>query len=83
MARALRGQLNIPVPNRIGFQHDPDKAYGEQYGADALAEQQRRYVEERRCTCPPPQDPDTATYSEKWGVRYGHKPPCPRAGRKF
>jgi hypothetical protein len=83
MARALKGQLNIPVPNEIGRKHDPDHVYGELYGAEKLAEQQRLYVEARACTCEQTDDPDAPPFPSKWGVRYGHKPPCPRAGKRF
>ena len=55
----------------------PDELFEREYGADALAEQRRRFEEERRCTCGAP-EPD------KWGRRRGeHQSGCPRAGRKF
>lgn len=78
MLKPSPGQTTIPVPNAIGFRHDPDEAFEREYGTEALREQRRRYVEERACTCSPPPE-----FPNKWGRRWGHGPGCPRAGRKF
>lgn len=83
MARVVRGQLNIPIPARIGFQKTSDDLYRDEYGVEAFEEQRRRYEEERACTCAPPEDPDKPFFPTKWGAKYGHKPPCPRAGKRF
>lgn len=83
MARVGKGQLNIPVPSRIGFHKTPDELFREEYGTEAFDEQVRRYEEERRCTCTPPDDPDKPYFPSKWGVKYGHKAPCPRAVGRF
>ena len=71
-----RGQLNIEVPSRVGVQLSPDELFGQEYGSEKLAEQQALYTEARRCTYGSP-------YPNKWGKRWKHVSPCPRAGRKF
>lgn len=70
------GQTTLPTPNAIGFKHDPDEAYEKLVGPEKAAEQRIAYREARRCTC-------SSGWPEKWGARNGHKPPCPRAGKRF
>lgn len=69
-------QLEFPVPNEIGRVHDPDRAFADAFGEARLAEEQRRYIEERACNC-------NAPFPKLWGRRGGHKAGCPRVGRKF
>jgi hypothetical protein len=69
-------QTEIPIGNEIGRRHDPDEAFEREFGAAKAAEQRALYVEARRCTC-------GSAFPEKWGTRWKHKPPCPRAGKKF
>lgn len=76
MAGEIPGQLNIPVPNRIGRQLEPDRLFEETFGADRAAAERAAYIAARRCTC-------GSAYPERWGVRNGHKPGCPRAGARF
>lgn len=75
-AKANIAQTEIPVGNDIGFKHDPDAAYEREYGPEKAAEQRAQYVEARRCTC-------GSNYPDKWGTHWQHKPPCPRAGKKW
>jgi hypothetical protein len=74
--KANIAQTEIPVGNEIGRKHDPDAEYERIFGSPAAARERLAYVEARRCTCGSPNP-------EKWGTRWGHKPPCPRAGKKF
>lgn len=89
MARVGKGQLNIPVPSHIGIRRTTDELFGLEYGEDALREQQKRYEEERLCVCPRPDTHDEDLLERwefgktRWGVKYGHKAPCPRAGKRF
>jgi hypothetical protein len=58
-----------------GSRH-PDDLYEQTFGAAKAAEQRRLFTEARRCTC-------GSDFPDKWGTRYKHKPPCPRAGKRF
>lgn len=69
-------QLELPIGNIIGHKHDPDEAFEREYGAERAAQERIRYREARCCTC-------SSAHPNKWGAKWGHKPPCPRAGRKF
>lgn len=66
----IRGQLTIP--HEPGRKLDAIAAYAKEFGAKALARQQRLYAEENECNC--------ASGTRRKGARF-HKPGCPLMGK--
>lgn len=66
-AKPLPGQTEIPVPNEIGFQHNPDVAYEQEFGVEKAREQRALHAEQTQCNCGRKRAP--------------HAPGCPKAKR--
>ena len=64
MTKPLPGQTEIPVPNEIGFNHNPDVAYEQEFGVEKAREQRALHAELHQCNCGRKKHP--------------HKPGCPR-----
>lgn len=60
MAKQIPGQLNVPIPNEIGFQHHPDVAYEQTFGAEKTREQEALYRLNNACNCGRKRSPHAA-----------------------
>jgi hypothetical protein len=63
-AKPLPGQTEIPTGNEIGFHHNPDVAYEQEFGVEKARYQRALHAELTACNC---------------GRSKHHAPGCPKA----